>query len=267
MNLTETKGGVNKPKVLVVANQKGGVGKTTTSICVAQELMNRGFRVLFLDSDSQCNSTSFYEAETEGEATLVDILCGDMKASECIQKTEKGDIIPSDKILKDAETLVRVDERRFTHLKRSLKTVQEDYDYIVVDTPPIIGVCLKNVLAAADHIIIPCEESGWALEGLMDFAEAIELAKDNNENLNVAGILMVKAKSRTKKAARMNDLATILSEKLNTIVFDTKIRESVACTEALTEFFEPLHEYAPNSTTNQDYKDFVEELLEVINNG
>lgn len=76
-------------------------------------------------------------------------------------RTEKGDIIESDKLLSDAETMVKVDERRFTHLKRSLKSVEDKYDYIIIDTPSSIGAALKNVLAAVDYVIIPVEKSGW----------------------------------------------------------------------------------------------------------
>lgn len=249
---------------IAISNQKGGVGKTTTSICIAQELRTRGYKVLFIDTDAQCNSTGFYEAKTEGEGTLVDILCGDLPAVECIQHTEKGDIIPSDKLLADAENMVKVDERRFTHLKRACKEIESDYDFIIIDTPPAIGVALKNVLAYITYIVIPVEESGWSLDGLMDFATAIDLAKDNNESLKVAGILTVKTKERTKKAARMGELAKTIADKLGTRRFKTKIRESVACAEALTEYYIPLQEYAPNSTTNQDYIKFVDELLEVI---
>lgn len=249
---------------IAVSNQKGGVGKTTTSICIAQELRQRGYKVLFIDTDAQCNSTSFYEAKTENEATLVDILCGDLAANECIQKTKKGDIIPSDKMLSDAENMVKVDERRFTHLKRSCRSIDSQYDYVIVDTPPVIGVALKNVLAYVNYIVIPVEESGWSLDGLMDFANAIDLAKDNNESLRVAGILTVKSKQRTKKSARMGELAKTIATKLGTKRFETKIRESVACAEALTEYYVPLSEYAPQSTTNEDYEKFVDELLTLI---
>ena len=252
---------------IAISNQKGGVGKTTTSLCVAQELKSRGFQVLLIDTDAQCNSTKFYEARTEQEATVLDIFCGDEPALNCVQQTAKGDIIASDKLLSDAETMVKVDERRFTHLKRSLKSLEYKYDYVIVDTPPSIGVVLKNVLAAVDYVIIPVEESGWSLDGLMDFANALDLARDNNENLQVAGILIVKAKERTRKSRRMGELASQVAEKLGTKCFQTKIRESVACTEALTEYYVPLNEYAPLSTTAQDYKNFVDEILEEIANG
>ena len=249
---------------IAVANQKGGVGKTTTSICVAQELKSRGFKVLLIDTDAQCNSTRFYEARTEKEATVLDIFCGDERALNCVQRTEKGDIIASDKLLSGAETMVKVDERRFTHLKRSLKSVEGEYDYIIIDTPPSIGVALKNVLAAVDYVIIPVEESGWSLDGLMDLATALDLARDNNEVLRVAGILTVKAKERTRKSKRMGELSAQVAEKLGTKCFRTKIRESVACTEALTEYYVPLREYAPKSTTAEDYKNFVDELMEEL---
>lgn len=252
---------------IAISNQKGGVGKTTTSLCVAQELRSRGFRVLLIDTDAQCNSTKFYEAQTQNEATIVDILCGDEPAAECVHHMPKGDIIPSDKLLSDAETMIRVDERRFTHLKRSLKTVEGLYDFVIIDTPPSIGVVLKNVLATVDYVIIPVEESGWSLDGLMDFAQALELARDNNEKLRVLGILIVKAKERTRKSKRMSELASSIAEKLGTKCFRTRIRESVACTEALTEYYVPLNEYAPLSTTNKDYQEFVNELLEEVKNG
>ena len=250
---------------IAIANQKGGVGKTTTAICLAQNLISLGYRVLFIDTDSQCNSSLFYEAKQEETETLADILCNDTDINLCIQHTNKGDIISSDKVLIDAETMVKVDERRFTHLKRAIKNIDSHYDFIIIDTPPVIGVLLKNVLAVADHIIIPIEESGWSLSGIMDFSNAVELAQDNNEKLNILGILTIKAKERTTKSQRIAELADSLSGKLHTRMFNNKIRESVACAEALTEYYIPLNEYAPKSTTTIDYFNFTKEVLEVLN--
>lgn len=251
-------------KKIAICNQKGGVGKTTTSICLAQELLRRGYRTILIDTDAQCNSTVFYNAKTENEATIVDILCGDSPAEECIQHTLRGDIIAADKELKDIENMVKIDERRFSHLKRSCRSIEDMYDFAIIDTPPAIGVALKNVLAYVDNIIIPVEESGWSLAGLMDFAGAIELAKDNNEKLKVLGILTVKAKDRTKKAVRMGDLTEKIAGELQTKRFSTKIRETVACAEALTEYYVPLYEYAPTCNTQKDYEQFVDEMLLMI---
>ena len=252
---------------IAVANQKGGAGKTTTSLCLAQELKRRGEKVLFIDGDPQCNGTDFYEAEVEGQATLMDILCGDEPAKECIQQTEKGDIIASDDNLYDAETTVKADEMRFMHLKNSCKAIEKYYDYIIIDTPPAIGVVLKNILSYTDWIIIPVEESGWSMSGLARFAKAMNLARMNNKRLKVAGVLTVKTKKRTRKCQRMGALAEDIAKDLKTTRFETKIRESVACSEALTEYFVPLHEYAEDSTTNQDYMAFTDELQKVVNNG
>lgn len=249
---------------IAVANQKGGCGKSTTVLCTAEALRRAGKRVLVVDTDAQCNVTDFYGAKTEDEYTVADVLGGDTPAKECVQRLPYGDIIASDKQLKDAEHIIRVDERRFTHLKRSLKSVEESYDFILIDTPPVLGVVLKNVLAAADTIVVPVVESGWALQGLIDFAEAIDLARDNNPSLRVSGILTVKAKERTKKSARMQSMAQEIAQVLNSKTFATKIRESVRTEEALTEYRVPLGSYAPECGTWQDYLRFTEELLAEI---
>lgn len=251
---------------IAMANQKGGAGKTTTAICVAQELRRKGRKVLFIDCDPQCNSTGFYEAETDGKATLMDILCGDIEAKKCIQHTEKGDIIPSDVQLYDAETIVRVNELRFSHLKRACKSIETKYDYIIMDTTPTLGVILKNVLHYADRIVIPVEESGWSMAGLMSFSEALNMARGDNPSLKVAGVLTIKVKPRTRKSGRMGIMADEIAGKLGTKRFATTIRESVACAEALTEYFIPLHEYAPESTTCEDYTKFTKELERTVKN-
>lgn len=248
---------------IAVSNQKGGVGKTTTALCLAQIIQELGYKVLFIDTDAQCNSTAFYGAETEDKTTMIDVLCSKpnkVDLEDLVQHKPYGDVIASDEELSEAENMVKVDELRFSHLKTVCEQIEANYDYIIIDTPPAIGVVLKNVLAYVDEIIIPVEESGWSMQGLIKFAEAINLARINNSALKVAGILIVKSKGRTNKSKRMAEMAATLGEKLETKVFNTRIRESVSCTEALTEYYVPLHEYAPKSTVEQDYESLVAEL-------
>lgn len=249
---------------IVFANHKGGVGKSTTSICVAQELIRREYKVLFIDGDRQGNASTFYRADYENETTIIDILAGDVPAKECVQHTEKGDIIAFDEQLENADTIVRPDELRFLHLKRSCKTVENDYDYIIIDTPPAIDVVTKNALASADYVVIPTDESGWSVGGIMKFSKAVEMAKETtNPNIKVAGVLIVKGKTFNKSKRAMENCKKICTA-LNTMTFSNVIRESSACQEALTEFCVPLREYAPHGTTTLDYDHFVDELLEVI---
>lgn len=249
-------------KVITIANQKGGVGKTTTAICIAQELIRRNYKVLFIDADAQANATIFYEGTMEDNYTLADIMYGDELALTCIQSTSKGDIICSDTQLKDAENKVKLDEYRFLHLKRALKGIEEKYDFIIIDTPPAIGVLLKNVLAASDFVIIPIQESGWSLTGIMDFRDAINMAKDtNNPSLSILGILPVMVHKNTLKSKNIHQLASSLADKLNTKVFSADIRETTKCAEALTMYFVPLHLFAPSANTTLDYANLVDEIL------
>jgi len=255
---------VHMAVVLAVSNQKGGVGKTTTAIILAQELKRRGQRVLMIDTDPQCNSTDFYGAETDGAATMMDIMCSmDTKAEECIQHREYGDIIPCERGLKDAENLVRVDDYRSLHLKRAAKGIADLYDYVVIDTPPSEGVMLRNVLAYSNYVTIPVQESGWALKGLMDYyGDTIQQAQDvTNPALKIAGILVVMSKPATNESRRIRSMAASLAEKMGTTVFSSVIRASVKVPEALTDYGVPLYQYAPQCTSQQDYEAFVDELL------
>lgn len=249
--------------MIAVANQKGGVGKTTTSICIAQELRRRERRVLLIDTDPQGTASMFYEAKMQETATFADILYGDMNLLDCVQHTAKGDIVASDEQLNGAENIVRPDELRFYHLKNALKDpkIKEQYDYIIIDTPPAIGVILKNVLAVTPEVIVPIQESGWSLAGIMAFYAAIQMAQQTtNPDLQVKGILTVMAHTNTRRSKEVRKSADALAQTLQTQVFHTTIRESTKCVEALTLYFVPLHQYAPYCTTAVDYEDFVSEL-------
>ena len=255
-------------KVICLANQKGGCAKTTTSICLVQSLTARGYKVLLIDTDAQCNSTYFYDAQIDNRATMMDILCNDANANECIQQTKMGDIIPSDKLLKNVDIKVADDSKRFLHLKYSIESIRNNYDFIIIDTPPQISLVLRNVLVACDYIVMPVDESGWSIYGIMDLVDVInEIKHFLNKELKILGILIVKSKRRTKIAHRVRKASDEIAEKIGCIRFKNDIRESVTCKEALTEFMVPLDKYSKSCIAYIDYENFVNELLEEITNG
>lgn len=250
---------------IAVANVKGGCGKSSSSICIAQELISRGKKVLLVDSDGQCNATSFYDAVSENMPTVIDILCGNIPMKDCIQSTEKGDIVPSDIQVFDSETVVKNDEIRFLHYRLSIRETENLYDYIIFDTPPAIGVALKNTLGCVDYVVIPVKEDGWSVEGLIPFQEQVEMAKYTNPNIKVLGIFTTMHDTRSKKRnATIKSVVDKVCEMYETTMFNTKIRISTRVPEALTVYRIPLNKYAKDSNPAIDYKNLTDEILERI---
>ena len=118
-----------------IANRKGGIGKSSTALALAAGLQNRGYKVLMVDTDPQCNTTKVYRAKIDGVATLYDIIFSGYKASDCVQHTDYGDIIASDKSLENSDTQVRPSPTMYKYIKKALKEVDNNYDYILFDTP------------------------------------------------------------------------------------------------------------------------------------
>ena len=163
-------------KIIAIANQKGGVGKTTTSVNMATVLSKLGKKTLLIDTDQQTNSTDTYRATYEGEATLYDCWLAEEKENilDCIQHTEIGDIVPGDPLLRGAETQIARDPvAGLTSFKKMLAPLK-DYDYVLVDCPPSLGALLQAILIAADEVIIPVTADRYALQGLSQIWETIQ---------------------------------------------------------------------------------------------
>lgn len=251
-------------KVIVLANQKGGVAKTATVGALVAALKELGYKVLTIDADPQCNTTDSFKAVVNEQETLYDLLMGECTAEEAIQKTKQGDIIASDPQLVKADNIF-LNTGREHLLKEAIKPVMEKYDYIVVDTLPGLGVMLLNALTVADGVIIPVTTDRDSLQGLGQLSDTIKATKKyTNPNLIVYGILVTILEENTKIAKEViqNNLPQI-AKMMNTKIFESKIRKTISVKNARA-IRQSLLEYEPNSTAAKDYKAFTDELLKGV---
>lgn len=252
-------------KIYVIANQKGGVAKTTTAVNLTTILNSKGKKTLLIDADQQTNATDIFRGKVEGMPTIYDCWLEDKEnkidINECIQHTEIGDLIAGDPLLDKAEEKLQGNAEwaySFADMIEQLK----GYDCVVIDCPPAISMVTKAVLGAATDVIIPATADRHAIQGLSQIWDVIQqLRKRINPELKVAGILLVKFNTRTNlNKDTYIDLKEDL-EHMDTKIFKSYIRETTKTREA-TANQETLLTYSPNCTACLDYEDFVDELLE-----
>ena len=249
-------------KIITIANQKGGVAKTTTATAIASILQAKGYKTLMIDADVQGNTTDTYGAIYEGVPTLYDVILEDDKTpiSDAIQITHSGHIVASDPLLRDADRLLGND---MSKLRDALEDLQ-GYDFVVIDTAPTMNTLLHNCLVASTNLIIPITASRYSLQGLSQLYETIKaIKKQQNPGLQISGLLLTKFSNRTLLARETKESLIDIVEKMDTKLFKTAIRASVK-TEEAQALKTPLIEYAPKCTTTQDYIEFVNELLKEI---
>lgn len=254
--------------VIAVANQKGGIGKTTTSAALAANLKKRGFRVLAIDMDPQGNLSMSSGSNIE-LPTVYELLKEDVSVNDVIQHLDAYDIIPANIMLSAAEQeLSHIGKEQ--RLKERLEPIMESYDYVVIDTPPSLGILTINAFTAADEIIIPTTAGIFAATGIKQLNSTINSVKKYcNNSIQIAGILLTKYDPRTNNSKDMRDLTLRLSEFMNTRLFDTYIRSSVVVEEAQARNID-IFTYQKNSNVAKDYEAFVDEYLrmkEMENNG
>lgn len=248
-------------KTIVVANQKGGIGKTTTAMALASLLRNDGHKVLLIDCDPQGNASDTYGAVIEGEATLYDVILEKSitNISEAIQHTSIGDIVASDPLLRKADEHLAADIEGVYRMSDALSSIADKYDYVVIDTAPALNMLLYNCLIAADEIIIPVVADRYSIVGLSQLSEAVTAVKRRqNPKLTIKGLLLVKYNGRTNLSKAARDAMNRDAEAIGTKLFTTTIRECVKCQEAQAAK-QDLFAYAPQCTTACDYRDFYTE--------
>lgn len=248
-------------KVISISNQKGGVGKTTTTGAIAAGYKLKGYKVLCVDLDPQSNLSFSSGAETEDCPTIYEILKGEAKTSFSIQKLPSFDIISSNILLSGIELEFTQTGREYL-LKEALSSVMDKYDYIFIDTPPALSILTVNAFTASDYIIIPMLADIFSLQGITQLSETIDrVRKYCNPNVKVEGIVLTKFNKRTVLSREIKGTAELIAEQLHTQIFNSTIRSSVAIMEAQTNQ-QDIYSYAPKNNSTQDYMNLVEELME-----
>ena len=257
--------------VLCVVNQKGGVGKTTTSVNLGAALSKRGKKVLLIDMDAQSNLTTHLglgaKEDLEGipdptptpEHTIYDVLKGSKSLREVIlHRSENLDVIPSSLFLSAADLELGGVVGRELILKRALQPIRNEYDVIVIDCPPALGLLSLNALAAVEKVIIPVQSEYLALHGVRQLLDTIDQVKNiYNPTLIVGGVLICLHDNRKRLARAVSDtIRTYFGE----LVFGAVIRTNVALAEAPASG-QTIFEYAPKSSGAEDYTALAEEVM------
>lgn len=245
--------------MIAVTNQKGGVGKTTTAAALLSSLHNRGARVLGVDLDPQGSLGFSLGLDIERCATIYDVFRGEMEPQEAISHTDVCDLLPSNILLSGAEMEFNRPGREYL-LKTALSKVEENYDYIIVDTPPALNLLTVNAYVAVDSLIIPMAPEVLSLLGVSQIKETIESVREYfNSRLEVLGILLNRYTARFNLNREVLELAGQIAQQLHTKVFEAKIRGSVSVAEA------PAHglsvvDYAPSSKPAQDFEQLCDQV-------
>lgn len=248
-------------KILAVANQKGGVGKTTTAVNLSAALCEQDQSVLVVDIDPQGNATSGVGVDKNDIGhSIYDVLLEEMSINEAVTSTDydKLDVVPANISLAGAEIELVSAMSRELRLKRTLDQLEQSYDYIIIDCPPSLSILTVNAFTAAHGVIIPVQCEYYALEGLSQLIDTIQLVKKHlNTHLHIEGVLLTMLDSRTNLGSQVSDE---VRDHFGDKVYDTVILRNIRLGEA-PSYGQPISLYDPKSAGAENYARFANEVM------
>ena len=247
-------------QIITLANQKGGVGKTTTCHVLAYGLAEQGKKVLVIDMDPQCNLTESFALDEDVGNTICQVFRQEKTAVECVYPIMDGiDLLPGSLSMASADMEFSFTGREYI-LMDALEDIKGSYDSIIIDTPPTLGVITINALAATDQVIVPVKASKYSVQGLSQLMRTIALVKKRyNRKLELAGVLITQHEGRSNLRRNIKETLDRLMGAQGVRVFNTVIRSGVAVEEAQYNRSNPLTE-RPKASVTEDYRAFIREF-------
>lgn len=246
-------------ETIAIVNRKGGTGKTATTHALGAGLRKKGYTVLYIDLDSQCNLSYSLGTRSNGLYNSFTMLtASNLQAEEAIQHTPQGDVIPAAEALATADTIITETGKEY-RLKEAIQGLK--YDYVIIDTPAQLGIATINALTAANSVIIPVQAEIYSLQGIGQLNKAIESVKKYcNSYLKIRGILLTRYNGRAVISKDIQASLQDTAEQLHTQLFNTTIRECISVKEAQA-MQQDIFSYAPRSNAAKDYEAFIDEFL------